>query len=266
MYLAHYQDPQLAGIGSSLKKAFKKVTNIATAPLRIAGVPLLGVQGTVGRIVDKLTPTALTPITNRVTASLDRATRIAINPVEAPKLIREEIKQLNDARKDPAFMKLVGQALAVVALVYPFLQPIASAMQLATAAAERSAIKKMMAKDEAEIAAAQAEFEKYIAELAELQKQSDAIKAAQIAPPTAPATQVKVSPITTGAVLNPLPASPLPLQTFAPRESAQGIDRVIERQAQAGFFDQLPPWALPAAIGAAALVVVPMLARKRKGS
>jgi hypothetical protein len=186
--------------------------------------------------------------------SIERGTAMVVNPLDAPRLVKEEIKQMQDARKDPRFMQLVGQILAVVAVVYPFLQPIAAAMQLVQVAAERAAAKKLMAKDQAEADAAQAEFDKYVAELAALQKESERLKAVPIAPSPAAPPGVIAAPVT------PLSVPLSPVLSLAPaRASAQGIER--ERAAQAPASD-LPSWVKPAAVGAAAIGVALLMRSK----
>lgn len=246
MYLADYPDPQLHGW---LSKAVKSVTKVVTAPIRA-----------VNKVVEKNTPTKLLPLVERVNKSIERGTAIAVNPLDAPRLVREEIRQIDEARKDPQFMALVGKIVAAVAVVYPFLQPISAAMSLVQAAAERRAAKELMAKDAAEAAAAQAEFDKYVAELAALQAESAKLQATPIAP--SPSSQpVIAQPI--APLSQPLPPVLSP-SMLTQRVSAQGIDREIERQTPPS--SGLPSWAPLAAIGAAALVAVPLLMRRgRRG-
>ena len=238
MYLAEYTEgPQLGGF---LKKLVKGVTKAVQAPLK----PL-------HNIIEKNTPNKLLPLVERVHNSVERGVAIGLNPLDAPRLVREEVKQLEDARKDPRFMSLVGKILAVVAIVYPMLQPVVAAMQLVQAAAERRAAKELMAKDQAEADAAQAEFDKYVAELAALQAETEKLRAMPIAP----------SPSASPVVAQPLTTFAPSLQPgfFAPRESGQGIDRELERQAASA----LPAWVVPAGLAAAALLAVPLLARGR---
>lgn len=231
MYLGHYNEPQqLAGIGSSLKKAFKKVTNAVTAPVKA-----------VHALVEKNTPDKLLPIVERAHASIERGIAIGVNPLDAPRLVKEEIKQIEDARKDPKFMALVGAIMTAVAVVYPFLQPIAAAVSALKVAAERAAAKKLMAQTQAEADAAQAEFDKYAAELAALQQESAALQAKAVAP----------SPASAPMVATPLTVLSQPLAPVT-REGPQGIDREIERAASSS----LPSWAIPAGVAAAALLLV----------
>jgi hypothetical protein len=242
MYLGDYDHAQLGGLGSKLKKALKK----ATAPLM---KPIQQVH----RVIEKNTPQKLVPLVSRMHASIERGTQMALTPHESGNLLKAEVKQMEQARKDPEFMRLVGSIMAVVAIVYPFLQPVAAAMTALRVAAERTAAKKLMAKDQAEADAAQREFDEYAAELAKLQQEYAALQATPVAPSPSSAPMV-AQPITPSQQL-------APVTSFAPRASAQGIDRELERQAQES--DALPSWAIPAALGGAVLVMaLPLLSSR----
>lgn len=251
MYLGDYccddcAGAQLGGLGSKLKKAVRKVTSVITKPMQ-----------SVHRVVEaKLIPEKLMPLVSRVHKSIERGTAAAINPLDAPRLVKEEVKQMSEARKDPKFLALVGQIMSVVAIVYPFLQFVPAAIAALKVAAERAAAKKLMAQTQAEADAAQVEFDAYAAELARLQKESEALKATPVAPSPAsvPVLAQPLSPIAQ-------PLSPVvTASAFAPRASAQAAD-------QAPASSALPTWALPAGIAAAAaLIALPLLKRHTRGS
>lgn len=239
MYLGHYpsRDPQeLAGLFSKIKKAVKKVA----APVL---KPLAKIEN---KLVATFVPKKLEPLAERIAASNQRVNELLLVPMNAPAILKAEVKQMKDAVKDPEFMKLVGTIVSVVAMVYPFLQPIAAAMNALQVAAEITAAKKLNAKNAAEAQAAQAEFDAYAAQLAKAVQEGEKLKAAQQA---ALQQGVQQTPV----VLTP-------------------ENQSIVNNLQPGFFapggegstsQPLPTWALTAA--GVAVVGAIVLARKRRG-
>lgn len=250
MYVLHQQpqDEQLAGIGSFFKKLTKPVTSV----LKKVAAPVLKLQKKIdNKLIATFVPKKLEPLANRIAASTQRVTELTLVPTNAPAILKAEVKQMRDAAKDPEFMKLVGTIMSVVALVYPFLQPIAAAMSALKAAAEITAAKKLNAKNEAEAAAAQAEFDSYAKQLADAVQEGERLKAAQQA--ALAAAQQSGQP----AVI-PLTANSADLTSnLTPGFFAPGGAGSTEKP--------MPEWVLPAVIGVATVGAV-ALARRRQRS
>lgn len=255
MHITHYSDdPQLAGFGSFLKKLTKPVTSV----LKKVAAPVLSLQKKIdNKLIATFVPKKLEPLATRIAASTQRVTELTLVPTNAPAIIKAEVKQMKDAAKDPQFMKLVGTIMSVVALVYPFLRPIAAAMSALQAAAEITAAKKLNAKNEAEAQAAQAEFDSYAKQLADAVQEGERLKAAQQAAIAAAQAQGK-------SVVAVPQTSTSPLLTtaetgfFAP--GGEGFVATPQ-----SVLDAAKPYLIPAAIGVATIGVI-ALARRRQRS
>lgn len=247
MYLGecgcHAPDDQLAGFGSFLKKLTKPVTNV----LKKVAAPALKLQKKVDdKLIATFVPHSLEPLAERIAKSTQRVNELLLVPTNAPAILKAEVKQMKDSAKDPEFMKLVGTIMAVVAIVYPFLQPLAAAMSALRVAAEITAAKKLNAQNAAEDAAAQAEFDAYAAKLAAAVQEGERLKATQ------QATAAQVAPGSQPVTLT--------------RENQAVVDSLTP-----GFFapggegsteSPMPQWVWPA-VGVAALSAI-VIARKRR--
>lgn len=246
MYLAEYEDPQL---GSWLSKVVKKVTKPITSVAKAIAKPVLQVVKSVDKVALKITPKVLRPVVSRVQASGQRALEAVLVPTEAPRLVKEEFRQMKDAVKDPAFMSIVGKLMAAAAILYPPLKLASGAMSLLEVAAQRTAAKQQMAKDQAEVDAAQREFDAYAKQLADLQAQSVTLQQSQAAAvASTPAAAPVAVPLTTQSAVLTAPAG-------ASATSFREVAQASPAQAGAG----LPAWLGPTAIAAAALFSIPIL-------
>lgn len=255
MYLGTYDQQQqdLAGLG----KFFKKITSPVTNVLKKVAAPVLNLQKKIDqKLIATFVPKKLEPLANRIAASTQRVTELTLVPTNAPAIIKAEVKQMKDSAKDPEFMKLVGTIMSVVAIVYPFLRPIAAAMSALQAAAEITAAKKLNAKNEAEAQAAQAEFDDYAKKLADAVQEGERLKAAQQA--AVAAAQTQGNPV----VAVPLTASSPLLTTAQPGFFAPGGEGFVLTPDSA--LDTLKDNAVPIAIGVAAVGLVALIAHRNR--
>lgn len=224
----------------------KKLTKAITKPLQAAAKPLLKVQSQIHKAVIKVAPKPLKSILTKVSASAERATQATLVPTTAPAMLKAELQQVKETAQSPAFKKLAAVILAGAAIYFTGGAATGAVLKLLQAAAERAAARKAAAQSQAEVDAAQAEFDAYAKQLAQQQ--------AQAATAGTPSTAIPAMP---GV---PTLGPPLVTQYGAAQFAPQGFDAQGNPVALAPQ-SATPPWLIPAAIGAAALVAIPLLSR-----